>query len=240
VAGSKGVDINEPIQLTSWPRFARSIEPNVWWKRCATLRVLLAVVAPDWLRGQVQPDWLERYSSRATDYRFPSGEDKRQQLLQQVGQDGWKVLTSIQSELTSQWMLSIPAVDTLLRVWKQDYLPLEEGGTWIADEDRLEAARLFYSPYDLDASVATKRSTHWIGYKAHFSEACDENLPRLITQVTTTIGPIPDRHALPEIHEVLDQRDLLPGQHLVDAGYTDAESLVTSQTTYQVDLVGPT
>ncbi len=75
---------------------------------------------------------------------------------------------------------------------------------------------------------------------AHFSEACDENLPRLITQVTTTIGPIPDRHALPEIHEVLDQRDLLPGQHLVDAGYTDAESLVASQTTYQVDLVGPT
>src|SRR5712692_10547191 len=126
------------------------------------------------------------------------------------------------------------------RVWKQDYLPLEEGGTWIADEDRLEAARLFYSPYDLDASAATKRSTHWIGYKAHFSEACDENLPRLITQVTTTIGPIPDRHALPEIHEVLDQRDLLPGQHLVDAGYTDAESLVASQTTYQVDLVGPT
>ena len=105
------------------------------------------MVAPEWLRSQVQPVWLERYGSRAEDYRFPSGEDQRQRFLQQVGQDGWELLTTMQSDPTSQWMLSIPAVDTLLRVWKQDYLPPEEGGTWIADEDRLEAARLFwYSP----------------------------------------------------------------------------------------------
>lgn len=44
---------------------------------CHALNVL-AVVAPDWLRGQVQPEWLERYGSRASDYRFSSGEDKRQ------------------------------------------------------------------------------------------------------------------------------------------------------------------
>ncbi len=201
---------------------------------------VLAVVAPEWLCSLVQPEWLERYGSRASDYRFPSGEEKRQQFLHQVGQDGWHVLTTIQTDPSYQWMLSIPAVDTLLRVWKQDYLPPSEGGTWIADEDRLEAARLFYSPYDLDASASTKRSTHWIGYKAHFTETCDEDLPRLITQVTTTIGPIPDRHALPEIHEVLEQRELLPQQHLVDAGYVDAEALLASQTKYQVDLVGPT
>jgi transposase len=201
---------------------------------------VLAVVSPDWLRSQVQPEWLERYGSRASDYRFPSGQEKRQQFLHQVGQDGWQVLTAIQAEPTTQWMLSIPAVDTLLRVWKQDYLSPEQGGTWIADEDRLEAARLFYSPYDLDASASTKRSVSWIGYKAHFTETCDEDVPRLITQVTTTIGPIPDRHALPEIHEVLDQRELLPQHHLVDAGYVDAEALLASQTKYQVDLVGPT
>ena len=108
-------------------------------------------------------------------------------------------------------MLSIPAVDTLQRVWKQDYLPLAEGGTWIADEERLEAAKLFFSPYDLDASAAKKRSTYWIGYKAHFSEACDEDLPRLITQVTTTIAPTPDRQALPDSHAVLEQRELEVG-----------------------------
>ncbi len=75
---------------------------------------------------------------------------------------------------------------------------------------------------------------------AHFSEACDEDLPRLITQVTTTIAPTPDRQALPDIHAVLAQRELLPEPHLVDAGYTDAEALVEASTTYQVDLIGPT
>jgi hypothetical protein len=107
-------------------------------------------------------------------------------------------------------------------------MPPDKGGTWIPDEDRLPAAKLFYSPYDLDASAGTKRSTHWIGYKIHFSETCDEDLPRLVTQVTTTITPIPDRHALPEAHAALEQRDLLPEQHLVDAGYIDAEALVAS------------
>jgi transposase len=201
---------------------------------------VLAVVAPDWLRSQVQPEWLERYGHRAEEYRLPNGEEKRQQFLHQVGQDGWGLLAAIEADPTSHWMLAVPAVDTLQRVWNQDYLPPEKGGTWIPDEDRLPAAQLFYSPYDLDAAAGTKRATHWIGYKVHFSEACDEELPRLITQVTTTLAPTPDRHALPETHAVLEQRELLPEQHLVDAGYMDAESLVASQATYQVNLVGPT
>jgi transposase len=71
------------------------------------------------------------------------------------------------------------------------------------------------------------------------AESCESDLPRLITQVTTTIGPIPDGQTLPDIQAVLDQRDWLPEQHIVDAGYVDAELLVASQTQYQVDLVGP-
>lgn len=46
------------------------------------------------------------------EYRFPSGEDKRQQFLHQVGQDGWGLLTAIKADPTSHWMLSIPAIDT--------------------------------------------------------------------------------------------------------------------------------
>jgi transposase len=138
------------------------------------------------------------------------------------------------------FLLSIPAVDTLQRIWKQDYLPLKEGGNWIAEEDRLEAAQLFYSPYDLDASAAKKRSTYWIGYQVHFSETCDEDLPRLITHVATDIGPIPDREALPAIHAALQEQELLPEKHIVDAGYIDAQLLVASQREYGVDLLGPT
>jgi transposase len=73
---------------------------------------VLAVVAPDWLGNQVQPEWLERYGHRAEEYRLPSGEDKRHQFLHQVGQDGLGLLAAIQAEPTLEWMLSIPAVDT--------------------------------------------------------------------------------------------------------------------------------
>jgi hypothetical protein len=37
----------------------------------------------------------------------------------------------------------------------------------------------------------------------------------------------------------LAQRDLLPAEHLVDAGYTSTALLVTSATRYGIDLVGP-
>jgi transposase len=174
------------------------------------------------------------------EFRFPSEEDKRHQFLHQVGQDGWGLLSAITTDPHSQWMLSIPAVDTLQRIWKQDYWPPEQGGSWMAEQDRLEAARLFFSPYDLDASAAKKRSTYWIGYKVHFTETCDEGRPHLITHVVTNIGPIPDRDELPAIHAALQHQALLPHHHLVDAGYVDAEALVTSQTEYHVDLVGPT
>ena len=101
---------------------------------------------------------------------------------------------------TSCWplLLLLP----MPRVWEQHYLPLDQGGTWIADEDRVNAATLIHSPSDLDAKAAKKRSTFWVGYQAHFTQTCDEDLPLEVTQVTTTIGPPPDGQALPAIHAV--------------------------------------
>lgn len=63
---------------------------------------ILAVVAPDWLRSQVQSDWLKRYGHRASEYRFPSGTDKRQQFVHQVGTDGWDLLAAIEADTTSR------------------------------------------------------------------------------------------------------------------------------------------
>ena len=36
------------------------------------------------------------------------------------------------------------------------------------------------SSYDPDAHLARKRSTHWIGYKVHLTESCEENQPDLL------------------------------------------------------------
>jgi len=49
-----------------------------------------------------------------------------------------------------------------------------------------------------------------------------------------------DEGSLSAIHTGLAEKDLLPEQHLVDAGYVTAPNLVKTQSDYGVDLVGPT
>ena len=36
----------------------------------------LATIAPDWLRGQIQPDWADRSTVRVKDYRLPKQENE--------------------------------------------------------------------------------------------------------------------------------------------------------------------
>lgn len=78
-----------------------------------------------------------------------------------------------------------------------------------------------------------------MGYKVHFTETCDEKSPHLITHVETTVAAVPDDQMLAPIHQALAQRELLPQINLVDAGYTDAEVLVSSQIEYGVSILGP-
>ena len=41
------------------------------------------------------------------------------------------------------------------------------------------------------------------------------------------------------VHKSLETRDLLPAEHLVDKGYTDAGVLIDSQRDYGVSVIGP-
>ena len=41
------------------------------------------------------------------------------------------------------------------------------------------------------------------------------------------------------VHQSLETRGLLPGEHLVDKGYTDSHVLVDSKRRYGVTIVGP-
>jgi transposase len=79
-----------------------------------------------------------------------------------------------------------------------------------------------------------------VGYKVHLTETCDEDGPHLITPVETTPATMADGERLPTIHDALAHRDLLPKVHLADAGYVDAELLVTSRRDFGVELLGPT
>jgi hypothetical protein len=79
-----------------------------------------------------------------------------------------------------------------------------------------------------------------VGCKVHLTETCDDDLPHLITHVETTIGPAADGAAPPQSHAALQQRGLLPGTHIVDIGFLDAQLFVESRTDYGIDLLGLT
>lgn len=201
----------------------------------------LTVVVPEWTRAHSQAEWLERYGHKVQNYRLPKSQTERDQYADQIGADGLNLLKAIFDPQSPQWLIEIPAVRILHKVWLQNYTwKTEDQLRWRQPEELPPATIAIYSPFDEEARFSTKRQTNWVGYKLHFSETCDEQLPRIITDVKTTLAPIADGEMTTPIHQALQAKDLLPKDHLVDTAYLDAELLVTSHETYGVNLVGPT
>lgn len=200
----------------------------------------LAVAAPDWLMGQLQADWVDRYEHRVEDYRLPAGKQAREDYAIVMGKDGSRLLDAIYAAEAPSWLREIPAVQTLRRMWVQNFYWEAGEMRWRDTSNIPPAGQCIDSPYDPEAHYAQKRTTSWVGYKVHLTETCDDDLPHLITHVETTPAPVADDATVPRIHEGLARRDLLPEVHIVDTGYVDAEELVTSQQQYGVDLFGPT
>ena len=201
----------------------------------------LAVAAPEWLRAHALPEWIERYGARVDEYRLPKGKDERLALAESIGTDGHALLEAIYAAPAPEWLRKVPAVETLRQVWVQQYYLAEGALRWrtAAEHGLAEAALSIHSPHDREARYADKRSTTWVGYKAHLTETCDEDQPRLITQVETTQAPVPDHAVVDEVHEHLAAKQLLPADHLLDAGYINAALLVRSQQEHGVALCGP-
>ena len=200
----------------------------------------LAVVVPEWLKEQWQEDWIERYEHRVEDYRLPDGKRAREAYAIVIGKDGAKLLDALYADAVPVWLREIPAVQTLRRVWVQNFYWEEGELRWRELSNAPAAGALINSPYDPEALFAQKRETKWIGYKVHLTETCDDDSPHIITHVETSPAPQADDDAIPHIHEALATHDLLPQKHVVDTGYVDAKELVNSQQDYGVELFGPT
>jgi len=200
---------------------------------------VLAVVAPDWLQAQSQPVWLERYSERIEDYHLPVSKVGREQQAQVYGEDGKQLLDAIFDGQSSNWLRQVPAVETLRRVWVQQYYVCDNKIHWRTEQGIPPATLMISSPYDLDAHYAKKHTTSWVGYKVHLSETCEPDSLHLITNVATTAAPIADGDVTEAIHTSLATRNLLSNQHIVDTGYLDAELLVTAQTQHGVFCTTP-
>jgi transposase len=205
----------------------------------------LAVTAPEWLVTVAAPEWAERYARHAEDDRLPAGKEAREALALVIGADGDLLLDAVDAVDAPAWLRTIPAVVTLRRVWVQQFYRESDGSgerlSWRTDRQGLPPASLFISsPYDPDAHLARKRTTQWVGYKVHLTETCEDDTPNLITHVATTPAPVADGALTPAIHAALEDKQLLPGQHLLDTGYLDAELFATIPQAYGVELIGPT
>jgi transposase len=126
-----------------------------------------ALVAPEWLRDHSPSEWVDRYGPRADDYRMPTTKAEREAYAEVVGTDGWALLTDVSAKDSPPWLREVPAVETLRRVWVQQYVCLEGTIRWRDADSTPPSALMIISPYDADAHYARKRSTSWIGYKVH-------------------------------------------------------------------------
>lgn len=199
----------------------------------------LATVSPDWLQKQAHPEWYDRYGRRMFSMNAPKTDKGRDDLARKIGSDGFKLLEAIDAAKDMLWLSEIPDVKILHRVWTEQYTQPPEPPKFRDHENQPPSAERIASPHDPDARYSTKRSTEWTGYKAHLTETCDQGLPRIITNVETTVATTPDFVPLKDIHTALSERNLLPSEHLLDAGYMSADNLVTSLNAHQVKLIGP-
>jgi transposase len=203
----------------------------------------LASRAPDWLRQHAEVAWAKRYGCRIEQYRLPKAEAERQALALAIGQDGYTLLSACLSPTAPDVVRNEPAVETLRRVWLQQYYRCDDPTApelrWRAKTEQPPCAQLISSPYDPDARYKTKRDTSWVGYKVHLTETCDDDSPNLITHVATTAATTADGELTATIHSDLAKKHLLPREHYLDIGYVDAQILVDSQTEHDVRVVGP-
>ena len=172
---------------------------------------------------------------------MPTKKEDRYALAEQIGADGRQLLQMIDAETTWAWLREVsrrPEIAAGLDLAVLRFEPLSLFFHWRVAEDLPPAPQLISSPYDPDARWSKKRDTSWVGYKVHLTETCDDDLPRVITNVETTNATTADHSLTDIIHTHLAERDLLPSEHIVDTGYVISEHLVTSNER-QVDLLGP-
>lgn len=198
----------------------------------------LAVAAPDWLRERAPEEWFSRYGRPVYD-DLPKGVSARKGYAESVGKDGMLLLSWVRAEESPGWLGKLPAVKLLEEIWGNQYR-CEEGDLLFREAKEIpRAGERLDSPYDPDARYGNKRSKRWSGYKLHLTETCDDGLPRIVTRVETTPAHVSDVSQTQKVNEDLAGRRLLPQEHVADAGFVDADLLVSSAQEHGVDLIGP-
>jgi transposase len=204
----------------------------------------LAAVAPDWLREAAPKAWYERYALRVEDGRLPRSAAEREADARTVGGDGFALLDRLDEPATPEELRGLPKVLILRQVWARHFV--REGGAapgggvrLRAKEDPPPEAEPVESPHDPEARFRTRSGTSRVGYVVHLTETCDDDGVHLLTHAMTTTATVHEARCTAAIHAALAGKGLIPAEHLVDAGYVDAELLVRGREDHGVELVGP-
>lgn len=92
-------------------------------------------------------------------YRFPKGDNVRQEWAEQVGRDGFTILEGVHAPGAPAWLREVPAVQVLRRAWVEQYHRDGEGVRWREGKDLPRGRRRLSSPYDPDARYSVKRGS---------------------------------------------------------------------------------
>jgi hypothetical protein len=168
-------------------------------------------------------------------YRLPKTEAARQALAATIGADGQHLLSAVDAAAQQPELAQLPTVQILRQVWAAQYIT-EDGCMRLGSAAELPpSAEQVCSPYDPEARYSKKRDVTppvapppaasqsdrqeaMVGYKVQVTETCDPTCegPHVITNVETTPATVPDDNMLAVVHQSLETRGLLPGEHLVD------------------------
>ncbi|MGW3233892.1 IS1182 family transposase [Kitasatospora sp. NPDC001095] len=194
----------------------------------------IAGTSPGFIVPLLGPGWDERYGRKVETSRLLRRKNASAvKLAEQIGADGQSLITAIDTDPAAGWMNDLAQVRILRELWDQHFEATATGRLRYRDTKELPpSAERIRSPHDPDARYSTKGAgadaVEWTGSKSHLTESCDEDLPGLVTDVHTTRATEPDVTALTPIQDKLIDRDLKPGEHLLDSGYPSGPNIGAS------------
>ncbi len=123
----------------------------------------LASVAPDWVQQWVPDAWYGRYGRRFDNYRLPSPKAERVALAEQIGADGSALLSALHEPTAPDWLWRVPAVETLRRVWLQQFVVREGQLRWRTSEELPPSALVIARPMTWTPATARSGRPHGPG-----------------------------------------------------------------------------
>jgi transposase len=98
---------------------------------------------------------------RLDDEKLPKAKDARMEEGEKIGVDGHALLEAVHFDGAPSWLREVPAVETLRKVWLQNFFRDPEGNVrWRTAEEGIPPSRNFLnSPIDPDCRYARKFTT---------------------------------------------------------------------------------